>query len=91
MNVSQNINKLLYALSIRGKFYKIGSSKYYSDNKGKYVTLYYLYRKELEEKIFLDDDEEPKEKYVYKESFYSKIDLMKYLADELKEGEADGK
>ena len=76
MNVNQNINKLLYALSIKNKFYKVGSSQCYSDFKKKYITLYYIYKQEHG-------------KYEYQETMYSKIDIMKYLVKELKGSEAD--
>lgn len=31
MNVNQNINKLLYALTSKGQLYKINSFKFYSE------------------------------------------------------------
>lgn len=76
MNVNQSINKLLYALSIENKFYKIGSNQCYSEFKNKYITLYYVYKQE-------------NGKYEYQETMYSKIDIMKYLVKELKGSEAE--
>lgn len=94
MNINQNINKLLYVLKIRGQFYKINSFRFYNENKGKYNTKYQILKKELEPvidantlKIIYRD------KYNLKRECYSKIDLMKYLAEESKKigSEADGK
>lgn len=45
MNVSQNINKLLYALSIKGQIYKINSFKFYSEKNCKYCTKYQILKK----------------------------------------------
>jgi len=92
LNINKNINKLLYALKQKGQVYKINSFKFYSERNEKYTTKYQILKKELVEVYnFLEGIMEFKEKYIVKEECYSKIDLMKYLIDEYKEGEADGK
>ena len=86
------MNKLLYALKQKGQVYKINSFKFYSEKNEKYTTKYQILKKELvEDYNFLEGIVELKEKYIVKEECYSKIDLMKYLIDEYKEGKADGK
>lgn len=70
MNINNSINKLLYALSLKGIYYKLDSKKFYSDNLGKYITKYTLY-------II-----SPKKDG---EDFYSKIKLLKHLATVYKE------
>ena len=92
MNINKNINKLLYALKQKGQVYKINSFKFYSERNGKYTTKYQILKKEfIEVYNFLEDIMELEEKYIVKEECYNKIDLMKYLIDEYKEGEADGR
>lgn len=93
MNINQNINKLLYALKQKGRIYKINSFKFYSGKKDKYTTKYQVLKKELVEVYNEDEDKtELQEKYILEEECYSKIDLMKYLAEEYRKGsEADGK
>ena len=82
MNINQNINKLLYALKQKGKLYKINTFKRYSEKNGKYITKYQVLKRELENE----------EKYFVDKECYSKIDLMKYLAEEHRKGsEANGK
>lgn len=83
MNINQNINNLLYALKQKEKVYKINSFKFYNENKDKYITRYQVLKRE----VIL------KEKYNIAKECYSKIELMKYLADEYKKigSEADGK
>ncbi len=90
MNINQNINKLLYALKQKEKFYKINSFKFYSEKNDKYCTKYQVLKREL---IPYLEDEEIRYKEKYKQSYecYSKVDLMKYLAEELKGSEADGR
>ncbi len=91
MNINQNINKLLYALKQKGQFYKINSFKFYSENKDKYSTKYQVMKKELIPFLNEDMEIEYREKYNEDYSCYSKIDLMKYLAEENRKGsEADG-
>lgn len=94
MNINQNINKLLYTLKQKEKFYKINSFKFYSEKNDKYCTKYQILKRELipiEIDICLEDEEiEYKEKYKQDYECYNKIDLIKYLAEELKGSEADG-
>lgn len=73
MNIHQNINKLLYALSTKDKFYKINSFQYYSNKTNKYCTKYQVLRKELDKFIVIDE-------------FYKKIDILKFLIAEYKRG-----
>lgn len=91
MNINQNINKLLYALKQKGQIYKINSFKFYNDKKDKYSTKYQVLKRELVEEWNEETFEfEYKEKYKQDYDCYSKIDLMKYLAEEYREGsEAD--
>ena len=93
MNINQNINKLLYALKQKGWFYKINSFKFYSEKNDKYSTKYQVLKREIEE-ILNDETLEIEYKEKYKQGYecYSKIDLMKYLAEEYRKGsEADGR
>lgn len=95
MNVNQNINKLLYALGQKGQLYKINSFKFYSELNNKYSTKYQVLKRELIEKVIYIDEEakeiEYEEKYNQDYTCYSKIDLMKYFAEEYKKigSEAD--
>lgn len=91
MNINQNINKLLYALSIKGKFYKINSFRYYNENRQKYSTKYQILKKQLVEVYNIKKDEiEFEEKYKQDKECFNKIDVMKYLIEEnRKEGGAD--
>lgn len=92
MNINKNINKLLYALKQKGQVYKINSFKFYSEKNEKYITKYQVLKKESVETYNVEKDKiEFKEKYKIKEECYSKIDLMKYLIDEYKEGEVNEK
>ena len=93
MNVNKNIKNLLYALKQKEKFYKINSFKFYSEKNNKYCTKYQILKKELIE-IYNPKTEtiEYEEKYNRDYECYSKINLMKYLAEEYRKGsEADGK
>ena len=93
MNVNKNIKNLLYALKQKEKFYKINSFKFYSEKNNKYCTKYQILKKELIE-IYNPKTEtiEYEEKYNQDYECYSKINLMKYLAEEYRKGsEADGK
>ena len=86
MNVNKNIKNLLYALKQKEKFYKINSFKSYSEKNN-------ILKKELIE-IYNPKTEtiEYEEKYNQDYECYSKINLMKYLAEEYRKGsEADGK
>lgn len=85
MNINQNINKLLYALKQKGQFYKINNFKYYSEKNDKYSTKYQILKKVFEETYNIEKDEiELIEKYKQDYECYSKIDIMKYLAEEYK-------
>ena len=93
MNINQNINKLLYALKQRGQIYKINSFKFYNEKTDKYSTKYQVLKpqiiQEWNNNTCMYED---KEKYIYDYDCYSKIDLMRYLAEEYRKGsEADGK
>ena len=47
MNVNQNINKLLYALTSKGQLYKINSFKFYSEKTNKYCTKYQILKRRI--------------------------------------------
>ena len=83
MNVNQNINKLLYALSIKGQIYKINTFKFYSEKNCKYCTKYQILKRE---KIKVYNEEtgefEFQDRYQQKEECYSKVDILKYLMEE---------
>lgn len=85
MNIQKNINKLLYALSTKDKFYKINSFKFYSQKSKKYCTKYQILKKELLP-ILENEEIEYIEKYNVDFEYYSKLDVMKYLIDEYKKG-----
>lgn len=93
MNVNQNINKLLYALSMKGKIYKINSFQFYSEKNCKYCTKYQILKREQVEVYNEETDKfELQDKYDLKEEYYSKVDVLKYLIEEHKKGsEADGR
>ena len=83
MNINQNINKLLYALSIKGQIYKINSFKFYSDKNCKYCTKYQILKKEQVE-IYNEEtiQFELQDRFKQKEECYNKIDVMKYFMKE---------
>ena len=93
MNINQNISKLLYALKVKGQLYKINSFKTYNEKNDKYSTSYKILKKKLEKEYNPKTDEiELIEKYKEDYNCYSKVDLMKYLAEEYRKGsEADGR
>lgn len=92
MNINQNINKLLYALKQRGQIYKINSFKFYNETNDKYSTKYQVMKRKFIPVLNEDMEIEYQEKYEQDYDCYSKIDLMKYLAEEYREGsEADGR
>lgn len=93
MNINQNINKLLYALSIKGQIYKINSFQFYSEKNSKYCTKYQILKREKVEVYNEETDEiELQDRYKQKEEYYSKVDVMKYLIEEQRKGsEAGGK
>ena len=92
MNVNANINKLLYALKQRGQLYKINTFKFYSEKNDKYSTKYQILKRVFEETYNVEKDEiELIERYKQYYECYSKVELMKYLAEEYREGsEASG-
>ena len=92
VNINKNINKLLYALLIKGKIYKINTFQFYSEKNCKYCIKYQILKREQVE-IYNEetDNFELQDRYKQKEECYSKIDVMKYLIDEYRKGsEADG-
>lgn len=72
-NIQGSINKLLYALKLKGEEYRINTEQYYIDDK--LITKYILYQ------------EHPKKDG---EAFYSKVKLLKHLANKYKEGGNSG-
>ncbi len=94
MNIQQKINKLLYALSKKDKLYKVNSFKFYSKSSNKYCIKYQILKRELipiDTDLDLEDGEiEYKEKYKVIYESYNKVDLLKYLIEEYRQGsEAD--
>ncbi len=94
MNINKTVNKLLYALSIKGQLYKINSFQFYSEKNDKYCTKYQILKR-IFEKVYVPETHRTELKAKYKKSSecYSKIELMKYLIDEYKKigSEADEK
>ena len=92
MNIQQKINKLLYALIKKDRLYKVNSFKFYSKSNNKYCIKYQILKREL---IPIDTDLEDgeieyKEKYKVIYESYNKVDLLKYLIEEYRQGsEAD--
>lgn len=93
MNTNQNINKLLYALKLKGQIYKINSFKFYSEKNDKYSIKYQIMKKIKEKIIDIETEEEKEiERFIKDKTCYSKVELLKYLIEEYKKGsEADGK
>lgn len=93
MNINQNINKLLYALKQKGQIYKINSFQFYNESMKKYSTKYQVLKRVYEETYNIKEDKiELVERYKQDYECYSRVDLMKYLAEEYRKGsEADGK
>jgi len=87
MNIQSKINKLLNAIRFKNINIKMDTIQAYSEEKEKYFNIYKIYIKQWTtnkkgEKVF---------KYVLQDDFTSKIDLLRYLVDKYKEGEADGR
>jgi len=87
MNIQSKINKLLNAIRFKNINIKMDTIQAYSEEKEKYFNIYKIYIKQWTtnkkgEKVF---------KYVLQDEFTSKIDLLRYLVDKYKEGEADGR
>lgn len=76
VNIQTKINKLIKAFLSRGIVYKINTQQYYSVKKDKICTKMILW------------EEHPKKDG---EEFYSKVELVKYLAVKWKEVMADEK
>lgn len=94
MNVSQKINKLLYALKQKGQIYKINSFQFYNETLDKYSTKYQVLKRVFRPVYIIEKEKtELVEKYEVDKECYSKVDLMKYLAEEYKKigSEADGR
>lgn len=86
MNIQTSINKLIYALSIKDKLYKINSFKFYSDKNKKYCTKYLILKRTFE-KIYNPKIGEIEIQVKYRQDFecYSKIELLKYFIKEYRE------
>ena len=83
MNINQSINKLLFALKQRGQLYKINSFQFYSEKNDKYSTKYQIMKQQPVEVYNEETDKiEIVERYKQDYECYSKIDLLKYLAEE---------
>lgn len=69
-NIQTKINKLLMALRLKGIVYKVNISQYYSEKRERICT-----------KMILWEDHPNRDGEV----FYSKVEMLKYLADRWKE------
>lgn len=69
-NIQTKINKLLIALRLKGIVYKVNTSQYYSEKRERICT-----------KMILWEDHPNRDGEV----FYSKVEMLKYLADRWKE------
>lgn len=69
-NIQTKINKLLMALRLKGIIYKVNTSQYYSEKRERICT-----------KMILWEDHPNRDGEV----FYSKVEMLKYLADRWKE------
>lgn len=87
MNLQSKINKLLTAIRIKNVNIKVDTIQAYSEEREKYFNIYKVYIKQWSE----NKRGERVQKYVLQNEFTSKIDLLKYLVDKYKEGEADGR
>ena len=87
MNINQNINKLLFVLKQKGQFYKINSFQFYNENNDKYTTKYQIMKKQLV-KVYNEENDEIEYQEKYKQDYecYSRIDILKYLVGEHREG-----
>lgn len=85
MNISQNINKLLYALSLKGQIYKINSFQFYSEKNDKYSTKYQILKKTKTSVYNTETSKiEEVEKFKLKLETYSQVELLKYFMKEYK-------
>lgn len=88
MNIQGSINKLLLALKQKEKFYRINSNNFFSKLNQKYCTKYSLYKLEIVEYINEETLEiEYKEKYVKELDTFSRVEILKYLSREYREGD----
>lgn len=89
MNLQRNINRVLLAIRNKGIDIKIDTIQFYSDKLEKYCSKYVVYIKELT----TNRKGEEVLKYVYQDDFFSKVQLLKYLAEKYKQigSEADGR
>lgn len=71
MNLTETINKLLYALKQKDMLYKINSFQAYNEKKDKYRTVYKVYKRNP----VLD-------KYNEVETAYSRAEIVIYLVEE---------
>lgn len=74
-NVQKKINKLLTALRQQGIVYKINTQQFYSEKQKRICTKLILW------------EEHPQRDG---EAFYSKVELLKHLAERWKEVKEDG-
>ena len=87
MNIQGSINKLLLALKQMNRFYRIDTNNFFSKSNQKYCTKYSLYKRTIIEIINEDTLEiEYKERYIKEIETFSKVELLKYLAMEYREG-----
>lgn len=95
MNISRNINKILFALKQKGYFYRVNIFNFYSDKLGKYCKKYELcIRIEVEKYNDEKHEMEKKNKYIKVLDTFKQVEVLKYLIDELKDysetgGDAD--
>jgi len=75
MNAQSKINKLMMALRTKGIIYKINTQQFYSEQQDRLCTKMILW------------EEHPNRDG---EVFYSKIEMLKFLAEKWKEVNADG-
>ncbi len=74
-SIQTKINKLLLALRMKGIVYKMNTSQFYSEEQQKILT-----------KMIIWEDHPNRDGEV----FYSKVKLLKYLAERWKEVNEDG-
>lgn len=87
MNIQSKINKLLTAIRFQNVDIKVDTIQAYSEEREKYFNIYKVYIKQWA----TNKKGERVLKYVLQDEFTSKIDLLKYLVNKYKEGEADGR
>jgi len=85
MNISQNIDRILYVLQQKGQIYKINSFQFYSEKAEKYCTKYQVLKKELVKVYNVEKNKiEYEERYKVEKESYSKVDILKYFMKEYK-------